>query len=457
MEEKEKNKDIEKTKNVEKSKKKETKPRKKKQIEPILEEETKSNEEPKEIIREVIVEKKVGFNYLEVILIMIIMLIIGGFLGRFITHFENLEKNKKNEENKEVVESVSSEFKEFIDTYNDIRENYYEEVDKEELLDAGIKGMLEYLGDDYSLYMDQEETESFNEQVEGKYTGIGVEITQVDETITISRVFDNTPASKAGLKIDDQILKVDDEDITGKTASEIASIIKGSTKKEVTLKIVRDKQELDFKISLEEVELESVTGEIIEKDGKKIAYMNISIFASNTYSQFLSELTKLEVEGFDSLVIDVRGNTGGYLTSVTSIASIFLEKGKVIYQLDTKGVVEKIKDTTTMSRSYPIAVLMDKGSASASEILASALKESYGATIVGTYSYGKGTVQRAYQLESGATVKYTIQKWLTPKGNWINKVGVEPDVSVELEDAYFENPSHETDNQLQKALEAVSK
>ena len=458
MEEKQKNKEIEKQENVNKSKKKETKPRKKKQSESILEEkETKSNEEPKEIVREVIVEKKVGFNYLEVILIMIIMLIIGGLLGRFITHFESLEKNNKKDENKEVVESVSSEFKEFIDTYNDIRENYYEEVDKKGLLDAGIKGMLEYLEDDYSLYMDKEETESFNEQVEGKYTGIGVEITQVDDTISISRIFDNTPASKSGLKVGDQILKVDDEDINGKTASEIASIIKGSTKKEVTIKVLRNKKEIDFKLNLEEVELESVTGEIIEKDGKKIAYMNISIFASNTYSQFLSELTKLEVEGFDSLVIDVRGNTGGYLTSVTSIASIFLEKGKIIYQLDTKGVVEKIKDTTTMSRSYPIAVLMDKGSASASEILAAALKESYGATIVGTYSYGKGTVQRAYQLESGATIKYTIQKWLTPKGNWINEVGVEPNISVELEDAYFENPSHETDNQLQKALETVSK
>ena len=420
---------------------------------------TEIKEEPKEVVREVIVEKKVGFNYLEVILIMIIMLILGAFLGRFITYFEGLGKEDNNDKctNVPVVENLSSDFKEFIDTYNDIRENYYKDVDKEELLDAGIKGMLEYLGDDYSLYMSKEDTEAFNEQVEGKYKGIGVEIQQIDEVVSISRIFDNTPASKSGLKVGDIFLKVGKENVEGKTPSEISALIKGSTEKEVKIKVKRDKKELEFTLTLEEVEIESITSEIMEKNGKKIGYISISTFASNTYSQFLAELTELEVKGFDSLVIDVRGNTGGYLSTVTSIASIFLEKGKVIYQLDTKGVVEKNKDVTPMSKDYPIAVLVDKGSASASEILAAALKESYGASVVGTYSYGKGTVQRAYTLESGATVKYTIQKWLTPKGNWINEVGVEPTIAVELDEAYFENPSNEADNQLQKALEELSK
>ena len=418
-----------------------------------------TKEEPKEVVREVIVEKKVGFNYLEVILIMIIMLILGAFLGRFITYFEGLNKEDKKDKctNVPVVENLSSDFKEFIDTYNDIRENYYEDVDKEELLDAGIKGMLEYLDDDYSLYMSKEETEAFNEQVEGKYKGIGVEIQQVDDLVSISRVFDNTPAFKAGLKVGDVFLKVGKESVEGKNPSEISNLIKSSTEKEVKITVKRDKKELEFTLTLEEVEIESITSEIMEKNGKKIGYISISTFASNTYSQFLSELTELEVKGFDSLVIDVRGNTGGYLSTVTSISSIFLDKGKVIYQLDTKGVVEKNKDVTTMSKDYPIAVLIDKGSASASEILAAALKESYGASVIGTYSYGKGTVQRAYTLESGATVKYTIQKWLTPKGNWVNEVGVEPTIAVELDEAYFENPSNETDNQLQKALEELSK
>ena len=255
--------------NEEDSKKEKGKTRKKKEkdISIVEEQQELSENESQEIIKEVIIEKKVGFNYLEVILIMIIMLVLGGLLGRFITYFERRD-NSSDDDNKQVVENVSSEFKEFIDTYNDIRENYYEEVDKEKLLDAGIKGMLEYLDDDYSLYMNQEETETFNEQVEGKYVGIGVEIQQIDDTISISRIFNNTPAYKSGLKAGDQIIKVDDEDIMGKTASEVSSMIKENSKKEVTVRVLRNDKELDFKIALEQVEIESVYGEIIEKDGK---------------------------------------------------------------------------------------------------------------------------------------------------------------------------------------------
>lgn len=407
-------------------------------------------EEEKEKVREVIVEKKVGFNYLEVILIMIITLIIGGFLGSFIDNFGIKEKEI-------VKEVIAPELEEFMTTYEDIKKNYYEELDEEKLLDAGIKGMLDFLGDKYSLYMDREETETFNQQVEGKYEGIGVEIVQDDTGVMISRVFDDTPAKKAGLQIGDRFLKINSEDVTTKTSSEIVEIIKSSGDSKVILVVDRNGEQKEFTVKREEVQIESVVGEIIEKDDKKIGYLAISIFASNTYQQFLNELTKLEVEGIDSLVIDVRGNTGGYLSSVTNITSLFLEKGKLIYQLDTRGAVEKIADSTKTNRNYPISVLIDSGSASASEILAAALKESYGANIVGTSSYGKGTVQKAYQLESGATVKYTIQKWLTPDGNWINEVGVEPTVPVELAESYFENPSNETDNQLQKALEVLSK
>lgn len=404
-----------------------------------------------ERVKEVIVEKKVGFNYLEVILIMIIMLALGGLLGYFLTNLTKTDKVLKEE-------SIPTELQEFIRTYNDIKENYYEDIKDDELLNAGIKGMIDFLGDKYSVYMAPEETKSFTEQVDGKYNGIGVEIQQKDNIVTIYKVFENTPAQQAGLKVDDQIIMVNDDDVRNKTTSEIASLIKNSNEKKVKIRVLRNNQEIDFEIDLKAVDIESVTGEILEKNGKKVAYIDISIFASNTYQQFLNKLSSLETIGFDSLVIDVRGNTGGYLTTVTNIASLFLEKGKVIYQLDTKGVVEKEKDNTTMKKDYNIAILIDKGSASASEILAAALKESYGAQVVGTYSYGKGTVQRAYQLENGATVKYTIQKWLTPNGNWINDVGVEPTVTVEFDsDTYYANPSHETDNQLQKALEVLTK
>ena len=404
-------------------------------------------------IREVIVEKKAGFNYAEVIVIMIITLILGGVIGSFINYITTSKKPEK-----EIVSTVPNDLREFVNTYNNIMNDYYEEVNKEELLEAGINGMLEYLGDDYSVYMDEETSNSFNEQVEGKYTGIGVEIIQESEDrIYISRVFENSPASKAGLKQGDVFVKVDGEDVEGKTAADISSLIKGSKTGKVEVVVKRGEEEKTFTLTLKQVEIESVTSKIFEKNGKKIGYLELSIFASNTHTQFEKKLLELEGKNIDSLIIDVRDNSGGYLSTVTDIASLFMNKSKIIYQLDTKGVVEQIYSKTNTSRKYDIAVLINRNSASASEILAAALQESYGATVVGTNSFGKGTVQKAYQLESGATVKYTIQKWLTPNGNWVNEVGVKPDVEVNLENDYYLNPSDDNDNQLQKAIEELSK
>lgn len=401
-------------------------------------------------VREIIVEKKVGFNYLEVILIMIITLIIGGFLGGFVNQF--VTKPTKQESS-----TVSDEFQEFLNTYEDIKENYYEEIDEGEMLSAGIKGMIDYLDDKYSVYMDEEETEEFNEQVEGKYVGIGTEIMQLEDgSVVVSNPFEGSPAAKAGLQAGDVIIRVNDTDVTGKTSSEVSNLIKKSTDSTVNITVRRDDEEKTFTIERETIEIESVDSSVFDVNDKKVGYIYISIFAANTDQQFEQALEDLEKDGIDSLVIDVRSNSGGYLDCVTEIASLFLGKGKVIYQLDTKGIVEKIYDETKTKRDYPIAVLINSSSASASEILAASLKESYGAEVVGVNSYGKGTVQRAYQLENGATVKYTIQKWLTPDGNWINEVGVEPTLRVEMNVDYYQNPSDETDNQLQEALKKVA-
>ena len=410
----------------------------------------KVEDEQNASVREIIVEKKVGFNYLEVILIMIITLIIGGFLGGFVNQF--VTKPTKQESS-----TVSDEFQEFLNTYEDIKENYYEEIDEGEMLNAGIKGMIEYLGDKYSVYMDEEETEEFNEQVEGKYVGIGTEIMQLEDgSVVVSNPFEGSPAAKAGLQAGDVIIRVNDTDVTGKTSSEVSNLIKKSADSTVNITVRRDDEEKTFTIERETIEIESVDSSVFDVNDKKVGYIYISIFAANTDQQFKQALEDLEKDGIDSLVIDVRSNSGGYLDCVTEIASLFLGKGKVIYQLDTKGIVEKIYDETKTKRDYPIAVLINSSSASASEILAASLKESYGAEVVGVNSYGKGTVQRAYQLENGATVKYTIQKWLTPDGNWINEVGVEPTLRVEMNVDYYQNPSDETDNQLQEALKKVA-
>lgn len=422
----------------------------KKEMDSELKEEKEEKRE--EEIREVIIEKKSGFNYLEVILIMIITLIIGGFVGSTVTNFTK----KHTSDTKGGIET--NQYKEFIDTYNDIKKNYYEEIDEDALLDAGIKGMLEFLGDKYSVYMDQEESDEFNEQVDGKYQGVGVEIVQLEEKgVSIYRVFENSPAEKAGLKAGDIIQKISTEDVTGKTSSEISDMIRNSKEKKVNITVLRDGEEKEFTLEKTSVDIESVTIKTFERGTKKIGYIALSIFASNTEEQFAKKLEELEKEEIDGLVIDVRGNSGGYLTSVTAIASMFLEKGKVIYQLDTKGIIEQIRDQSKEKRTYPVAVLINKGSASASEILAGALNESYDAYLIGTATYGKGTVQRAYELKSGATVKYTIQKWLTPKGNWINETGLTPTHLEEMDVNYYLNPTDENDNQLQRALDEISK
>lgn len=392
--------------------------------------------------------KRNSFNTLEVVIIMFITLCFGCFLGSILTY---------SRDTKYTLSNIPEELQEFINTYNDILDNYYEEIDKESLLDAGIEGMINFLGDKYSVYMDKEETSDFNEQVEGKYTGIGCELKlQDNETVTISKIFSSSPAEKSGIKIGDIITKVDDESVKGLNPTEISSKVKGISGTEVSITVLREDKELTFHIVRDSVDINSVTSKVYKENDKNIGYIAIDVFASNTLSQFRKELTKLEDENISSLIIDVRNNSGGYLSTVKDIASIFLESNKIVYQLDTRGEIEKIYSGTKESRNYPIALLVNHYSASASEILASALNESYGAEIVGSTTYGKGTVQKAYQLDNGATVKYTIQKWLTPNGNWINEKGITPTTNVELDLEYYNNPTDENDNQLQKAIQILS-
>jgi len=404
----------------------------------VIEEEMK--EEPQVEIREVIVEKKAGFNFIEVIIIMIITVLFGTLIGSMITY----------KTNDSSLEGVPDDLSEFVNTYQDLVDNYYDELDKEELLNAGIKGMIEYLGDPHSTYMNVIESEAFTERVEGKYVGIGTEIQYLDGIIIISDPFEDGPASKAGLKTGDMILAIDGEDVQGKSLSDVSKLIKGDVGTSVSLLIKRGEDQFDVSVLREKVDITSVTSDTYTIDHHKIGYIKIDIFASNTQKQFKKVLESLEKDGIDSLIIDVRDNSGGYLTVVSEMASMFLDKSKIIYQLDTKGVKEPIYSLTKEKRTYPIAVLINKGSASASEILASALKESYGAFVVGVPSYGKGTVQKSFTLETGSTIKYTTQKWLTPDGNWIHEKGVLPTIEVEYD------KTGDVDTQLQKALEVLS-
>ena len=385
-----------------------------------------------------IVNSKTKFNMKEIVLFMIITFGFGLIIGGIVMY------------GKGRYSSSSLALNEFISVYDEISSSFYKDVNDDELLENGIKGMIKYLGDPYSSYMDSNTASDFNEDVEGIYHGIGAEIKYNEKQIIIGRVFTDSPAEKGGLKENDILLKVNDQSIEGYSLAKISSIVKGENGTTVKLTVLRDDEEITLEITRGNVDSISVIGELIEKDNRKIGYLYISIFAANTASQFENELKKLEDENIDSLIIDVRNNQGGYLTTVTNIISLFIEKGKPIYRLKTKDDVEIINDKTKDKRIYPIVVLENSASASASEVLIGALKESYGATIVGTKSYGKGKVQKVMTLSNGAMYKYTYQEWLTPNGNYIDEVGISPDVEEK-----YEYNEKDVDNQKEKAIEVV--
>lgn len=404
------------------------------------------------IIKEVVTEKKSGFNTIEVVLIMIITLFFGGVIGGIIGYTAHGKEGTIISNN----ESVPSELSEFISVYNELKNSYYTDLDENKLLEAGIKGLVDYLGDPFSSYMTKTETTSFNEIISGKYSGIGAEILNSSEKgFVIVNLFENSPASNAGIKEGDIIIKVDGQDITSLTTTELGRQLKGTEGTSVVVTVLREQEEISFNLVRRNVEIISVTSEVIEENDKKVGLIRIGIFAENTAAQFEQELVSLRSEGIDSLVVDVRSNSGGHLNVAEKIASLFLKKGSIIYQLETKGLKQPIYTTSSSNFDLPVVVLVNHSSASAAEILAASLKESYGAVLVGETTYGKGTVQRTQSLSSGAQIKYTIQKWLTPNGNWVHGTGITPDITLTLDDTYYESPSNENDNQLQKAIEVL--
>lgn len=394
-------------------------------------------------------KQRAKFNLLEVIIIMIITAVCAITITIKVSYAINKTPKKI---------MTEAELVELVETYESIVDDYYEDVDKNELIDAAISGMIEYLDDPYSTYLDEYKSASFNEELEGEYVGMGGEITFSKEgKIYITKIFENSPAASAGLKVKDIITKIDGKSVEGMNLNEVSDLIKGKSGTKVELTILREGKEETIEVTRGKVDIESVTSKIISKGDKKIGVINISVFANNTYDQFVKVEKELEESGIDSLILDLRGNSGGYLTTVKSIAELFLNKNDIIYQLDTKGKIEKVINKKDPTIKLKTAVLVNKASASASEILTAALKENLSSPVIGVTTYGKGKVQKTRTLSSGAMIKYTIQNWLTPEGNEIEGKGVAPTDEVELDEKYYVNPTDENDNQLQKALEIMSR
>lgn len=391
---------------------------------------------------------KKSFTTGEVIFLILITCVVSLLMGWVISF--NSSKNAEKQ--------MSKELKQFINNYEYILNNYYDKIDKKELLNEALKGMLSSLDDQYSYYIDQESSDAFNLQLEGEYKGIGIEITETTAgEIIVNSVVKNSPSEKAGLKEKDVIKEIDGKIISNKNPSEIASYIKKSTQKTFSIKIERDSKELEFEVKKENIMINSITSKVYKENNKTIGYLAINIFSNTTYNQFKEELKKLENKKIDSLIIDVRNNSGGHLTTAVNIMSLFLNSKHLIYQTETKEKIEKYYSKGKETKKYPIVVLQNKNSASASEMLSATLKEEYGATIIGEVSYGKGTVQELKKLTDGTEYKITTKKWLTPKGNWVNKKGVTPDISILSNDKYKKNPVEKNDNQLKTALNYLKK
>lgn len=397
-------------------------------------------------VREVIVEKKTGFNTIEVVLIAILALAFGGVVGVVLAYTAKPLSIITNTDSPSDIQEVEK-------IYDNLLSKYYGEIDKQTLSDAAIKGMIEALNDPYSTYIDVENTDDFDEQIYGYYVGVGTEITLNDENqFEVTNIFENTPATDANIELHDIVVKVNNEDVSGKTVSDIGKLIQGEIGTDVTLTLRRGEEEFDVTITRDRIDLISVTSQIFEKDDKRIGYIKVTNFASNTFNQFQTALNELEENDIESLIIDVRDNLGGQLEVTTQIASLFLTKDKVVYQLNTNGIIQPIYSTGPGSFQKPITVLINGATASASEVLAIALQESADATVIGTTSYGKGTIQESYKLSTGASIKFTVQEWLSPNGNTVNEVGVKPDIEVSETENSGETDTLEIDTVLQTAI-----
>lgn len=402
----------------------------------------KKNETKQLILEKIKILNRNNFKTIEVLFLIIVTAIVGIIIGYLINNVKD--------------KTINDDLQEIIDNYNYIMDQYYDVVDSDEVVDGAINGMLTALGDDYSSLLKKDDNSSFYTSLQGSYDGIGVGIYNNEENnIVVVGVLDNSPAQASGIEAGDIIKEVDGKSFINTNIKELTNYIKNNNPKEFNIVVIRDGSEQTIKVPKSNIIIKSVLSKTFEKDNHKIGYIYISIFSNTTSSQFKKALDDLEKQNIDSLIVDVRGNGGGHLLTVTTILSTLMDSNHVIYQIEKDNKKTKYYSFGKETKTYPIVVLQNEDSASASELFSAALKESYGAKIVGGTSYGKGTVQELVNLSSGDSYKFTTKKWLTPNGEWINEKGIEPDVKVDLDEVYKNNPIDENDNQLKEAINTV--
>lgn len=328
-----------------------------------------------------------------------------------------------------------------------VKSKYVEDVSTDTLVAGAIKGMVAALGDPHSIYMDPKMYKDFMIETEGSFGGVGIVVGVKDKLLTVVSPIEGTPGDQAGIKSGDQIVKIDGQDTKEMLLDEAVNKIRGPEGSQVVLTIRRgNAAEQDYTLTRSNIQIKTVAGKMLPD---QIGYIRISMFNENTGNDFVQKYQELEQQGMKAVILDLRDNPGGLLTESVKVASKFVPKGPVVSVVDRQGNRET-HDSDLAAVKYPAVVLVNGGSASASEIVAGAIQDTGAGTLVGTKTYGKGSVQTLMRLNGGG-IKLTIAKYLTPADRSINGVGIEPDVKVELP----EGKEPINDLQLEKAIEVI--
>lgn len=365
------------------------------------------------------------------------------------------EKTDKKLDDEYVLERIN-EVKSMID------KNYYKKADDYDVLMGMLKGAVSSLNDPYSYYMTEDEYKKFNEETDGEFAGLGIYVSGSidDNLITIVSPMKGTPADRAGLKTDDKIIKINGKDFTADKMDDAVKIMRGKPGEKVKITVLRRDENgkakfIDFEIVREIIKVQTVSSKLLKDN---IGYISISGFDTPTYNDFDKQYKELKKQGMKKLILDLRNNPGGLLTTSTQVVNTFLDGGLIMYTLDKQNNKETI-NATKGADDIKIVVLVNKGSASASEIVAGALKDRKRATIIGTQTFGKGIVQTVFNMPDGEGLKLTTSAYYTPSGVNIHGKGIAPDIKVELnkEVKTISIDNLAKDNQIQKAIEILNK
>ena len=391
----------------------------------------------------------------KVIMLVLIVIIVTSLVTAFATYqylrSNGISYSKVNTASLEGLEYTLSQFR------SELEKKYIGEINDEELIEGAVKGYVDALGDPYTTYYTKKEMKEIMEETNGNFVGIGIYMTQDLEknAILIIKPIENSPAEKAGILPGDLITKVDDVEYTGDKLEEASNKIRGEEGTKVKLEIYRNGETKTFELTRTKVVVSHVTTKVLNND---IGYIAISDFEGECASEFETKYKQLEKQGIKKLIIDIRNNGGGIVDEALKIANMLVDKDSTLLITKDKSDKEEItKATEKPIINMPTVVLVNGYSASASEILAGALKDNGKATLVGTKTYGKGIIQELHQLSDGSGLKITVSEYYTPNHNAIHKIGITPDVEIDLsEDVKQQTTIQEKDdNQLQKAIEIL--